>query len=63
MSNRYTLGLDLGPEEELHDSCGNRIDEDYVEQAVCDVDHALGSHPSLSGKRNRSPQVTCRCRN
>ena len=37
MSTRYTLGRAVEPEEELHDSYGNRIDEDYVEQAVSDV--------------------------
>lgn len=61
MSTRYTLGRDVGPEEELHDSYGNRIEENYVEQAVSDVHHALGGRPSLSGKRTRSPQVTLRC--
>lgn len=46
MSTRYTLGRDVGPEEEVHDSYGNRVDEDYVEQAVSDVHHALGRLPA-----------------
>ncbi len=60
MSTRYTLGQDARPDEELHDSYGNPIDEDYVEQAVADLHRAVGGRPSLPGKRTRSPQVTFR---
>jgi hypothetical protein len=63
MSTRYTLGREVGPEEDLHDSCGNRIDEDYVEHAVSDVQHALGGRSSLSDNRIRSPQAMVSHRN
>lgn len=47
MSTRYTLGPDVGPEEELHDSCGTRIGEDYAERAVADAHDA--AQPGRNG--------------
>lgn len=43
MSTRYTLGRDVGSEEEPHDSFCTRIDEDYVERAVADAHDAAQS--------------------
>lgn len=60
MNARYTLGPDVEPNEELYDSLGNRIDEDYTDQAVADVHRSLGGRPSLSGHRSRSPQIAFR---
>lgn len=57
MNDRYALGPDVTPNEELYDSHGNRIDENYVDQAVTGVHRSLGGHPSLSGQRIRSPQI------
>lgn len=49
----------LGPEDNLRDSHGRVIDEEYVRRAVEDIHHVLG-RPSLSGTRSPSPQVVVR---
>jgi hypothetical protein len=61
---RYTLAdqpdVDLR-NEDIRDSRGRRITEDYVDAAVADVHQKLGrGRPSLSSAGHRSPQVTFR---
>ena len=61
---RYTLAdqpdADL-EQEDLRDSRGRRITQNYVDAAVADVHAKLGrGRPSLSAPGHRSPQVTVR---
>jgi len=61
---RYTLAdqsdADL-EQEDLRDSRGQRITQDYVDAAVADVHEKLArGRPSLSAPGHRSPQVTFR---
>lgn len=47
--------------EDVRDSRGRRITDDYVRRAVDDAHRRLGrGRPSLTGQRSRSPQVTFR---
>ncbi|HST64855.1 MAG TPA: hypothetical protein VLM05_06675 [Mycobacteriales bacterium] len=47
--------------EDLRDSRGRRITQDYVDSAVADVHEKIGrGRPSLSAPGRRSPQVTFR---
>ena len=47
--------------EDVRDSRGRRIAQDYVDAAVADVHEKLGGgRPSLSAAGHRSPQVTFR---
>lgn len=61
---RYTLapGPDVDLErEDVRDSKGNRITEDYVRLAVDDVHEKLGrGRPSLTGRAEHSPHVSFR---
>ena len=61
---RYTLAdqpdADL-EQQDLRDSRGRRITQNYVDAAVADVHDKLGrGRPSLSAAGHRSPQVTFR---
>jgi len=61
---RYTLAdqpdADL-QQEDIRDSRGRRITQDYVDAAVADVHEKVSrGRPSLSAVRQRSPQVTFR---
>ncbi len=58
--DRYTVGPDVEPDEEPDDSHGNRVDEDYIEQAVTHVHRTLGGSLSPSGQCARSPQIAFR---
>lgn len=49
----------LGPADQVRDSKGRLIDEEYVRRAVEDVHRVLG-RPSLSGMPSSSPQVVVR---
>ena len=62
MGAKYTLGPDVDlTKENVRDSRGNRITEDYVERAVEDVAQARRARrPSLSGGTEHSPQVSFR---
>lgn len=61
---RYVL--DRGPDvdlarEDVRDSRGRRITQDYIDRAVADVHAKTGrGRPSLTGRASRSPQVTFR---
>ena len=57
--------------EEIYDSKGNRITDEYVNDAIADVHHAIdegrvpvptsrGGRPSLTGESAHSPRVSFR---
>jgi predicted HicB family RNase H-like nuclease len=58
----YELGPDVDLEaEDIRDSQGRRITQDYVEQAVADTYERLSrGRPSLSGRGEHSPEVRAR---
>ena len=61
---RYGLAsgpdVDLGAED-VRDSAGRRITQEYVDASVADVHAKTGrGRPSLTGPGSRSPQVTFR---
>ncbi|MEO3784496.1 hypothetical protein ABGB12_14260 [Actinocorallia sp. B10E7] len=51
--------VDLEAEEVL-DSFGNRVDEDYVRRAVADARRKTAGRPSLTGEAGSSPRVSFR---
>lgn len=59
---KYQRGPDVDLEQEdIRDSKGNRIDDQYVAEAVENVHRYLGAgRPSLSAPGTRSPQVAFR---
>jgi len=60
---RYRImpGPDVDLEvEDIRDSKGNRIDEEYVQRAVADVRRQTAGRPSMSGPGERSPQIAFR---
>lgn len=61
---RYTLADEPEADlrrEDIRDSRGRRITQDYVDSAVADVHDRIGrGRPSLSAAGQRSPQVTFR---
>lgn len=58
----YVLGPDVDLEQEnVRDRHGRRITQEYVDEAVADVQARLGrGRPSLTGRAHSSPQVTFR---
>lgn len=57
--SRYTLGPDVGSDDEVYDTHGNRIDQDYIDQAVADV-HRMVGRPSLSADGGTTQAITFR---
>lgn len=59
---KYQVGPDVDLEvEDVRDSHGRRITEEYVERAVADaLDKVYRGRPSLTGERRASPQITFR---
>lgn len=60
MNRKYELGLDAASDEEVYDTHGNLIDDDYITQAVEDAHETLAGRPSLSGHNGLSPRVSFR---
>lgn len=61
MARKYEAGPDVKPEEEVYDSKGNRIDQDYIDRAVEDVHRQLGpGRPSLTSPGAVSPEIKAR---
>jgi hypothetical protein len=63
MSRKYTheLGPDIDLEaEDIHDSQGRRITQQYVDGAVADAHRQVRGRPSLTGPGQRSPQIAFR---
>lgn len=61
MARKYKVGPDVKPDEKIHDSKGNLIDEDYIDRAVADVHHQLGrGRPSLTAPGGVSPEIKAR---
>lgn len=56
---KIRAGSYVGPEDQLRDSHGRLIDEEYVKDAIEDTWRQLG-RPSLSGEPSPSPQVVVR---
>ncbi len=59
---KYRLGPDVDlAEEDVRDTKGRRITEEYAEGAAANALRSVGrGRPSLTGKKATSPQVTFR---
>lgn len=51
MSRKYSLGPDAAPDEQVYDTRGNLIDDDYITQAVDDAHEALNERDSVGTDR------------
>ncbi len=61
MARKYKLGPDVKPAEEVYDSKGNLIDENYIDRAVEDAHRQLGrGRPSLTAPGRTSPEIKAR---
>ena len=64
MKRRYTVSDEQDADlerEDIRDSRGRRITQEYVDAAVADAHEKLGrGRPSLTAAGHRSPQVTFR---
>jgi predicted HicB family RNase H-like nuclease len=61
MARKYKLGPDVKPGEEVYDSKGNLIDENYIDRAVEDAHRQLGrGRPSLTAPGRTSPEIKAR---
>lgn len=47
-------------DEDIRDSQGRRITQDYVDRAIADAHRQLRGRPSLSSPGRRSPQISFR---